>query len=366
MIIGARGSYRGTDKQGKYWEIPRNVDPAQDGTSLARHRPQLFDVSDALESVPMEEFDRRMEAVVPAQVIARIEHVLEAGTLLASKGLADDPPLELREWRRGMILSWSHARDLDVIHDALGHPRKLSDRHDVDEVVLAKHLKRGLDGMDRWYRDYVRTLDEGAWVNVGFFNPNLSASLYRWGDAREGVQNAMDAHRLSAHHNGSPEAPLDWVERAVNFVVHHIPREHWGIRHEPRGSWDDLEPRLATDPAIKDAEIGKVIARDAAKLYQLLEAEGKVVPWGLLKVPDTVPHSAIEHAFLVVKASNALRKLGADQGRFDDHNEAADPERVGRARKLLARLPDVLAHARQRGREDIATSCQRMLEESDA
>lgn len=366
MIIGARGYYKGTDKDGKYWEIPRNVDPARDGTTLAQHRPALFAVSEAPDSVPVEEFDQRMAAIVPPEVIARIEHVIEAGTWLASKGLADSPPLEPREWRRGMILSWSHARDLDVVHDALGHPRKLSDRHDVDEVVLAKHLKRGLDGMDRWYRDYVRTLDDGAWINVGFFNPNISASLHKWGDAREGIQNAMDAHRLSAHHNGSPEAPLDWVERAVNFVVHHIPREHWGIRHEPRGTWDDLEPRLATDNAIKNAEIGKVIARDAAKLYQLLESEGKVVPWGLLKVPDTVPHSAIEHAFLVVKASNTLSRLAADGVELDEHNEAADGARVARARKLLARLPEVMAHARKHGREDVVASYQRMSEEFDA
>jgi hypothetical protein len=307
-------------------------------------------VKEDADSVPLAEFDIRLENSVPADVLARIEHTVEAGHYLAKKGLADSPPVDVKAWRRGIILSWCHARDLIVVHDALGHPRAAIG-HDMDELALAKRLKeRVAANSDQWYKDYIGTLDEGAWVNVGFFNPHISASMFKWGDARGGVQNAMDAHRLSSHHQGTPERPLDWVERAVNFVVHHIPREHWGIRHEPRGGWQDLEARLSDDPAIKDAEIGKTIARDAAKMFELLELEGKVVPWQLLKLPNiSLTPSVIEHAHLVVMAANQLSFEISD----DDEDEARNPQRVLRAKALLAQVPAEIKVARELGRDEL-------------
>lgn len=363
MTTGTRGFYEGNDG-GKAWKLPRNVDPAQDGTRLAAHRPVIFDVGAAPDSVAIADFDQRLEATLPAETIARIDHVLEAGQFLATKGLADKPPIAVTEWRRGMILSCNHARDLDVIHDAMGHPRYLSNRHDLDEVVLAKHLQARLaaaqdSNADQWYVDYVRSLDEGAWVNVGFFNPHLSASMYKWGDAKKDKkQNAMEAHRLAAHHQGAAEAPLDWIERAVNFVIHHLPREHWGIRHEARGEYSDLEARLADDPSINKSEIGKVIARDATRLCELLEKEGKIVPWGLLDVPrDVVTPSMVEHAFLVSRAAPAqLEQLAA--GEVD---ETQEPARTQRARSILDRLPALLEAARNDGRHDLAAAYEEFL-----
>ena len=362
---GVRGYYEGTDKEGNFFRIPRNVDPAVDGIQLAAHHPRLFDVSAAPNSIPLDEFDAMVEAQVPSTVIERIDHVIEAGRFLAAKGLADSPPLIEREWRRGMILSWSHARDLVVAHDAIGHPRDVAG-HDTDEVVLGRHLQERLTPTaDQWYRDYVTSLDHGALVNVGFFNPHISASLYRWGDAKGGVQNAMDAHRLAAHHQGTPEHPLDWVERAVNFVVHHIPREHWGIRHEPRGEWSNLEARLAEDPSIKDAEIGKVIARDAAALFALLEKEGMVIPWQLLAVPHGVRSaSVIEHAHLVVLA--ARRHAGAARAlvsNLDDEDEARNPARVARAKAVIAALPKEIDLVAREGRHELARTYSKWLED---
>jgi hypothetical protein len=166
----------------------------------------------------------------------------------------------------------------------------------------------------------------------------------------------MDAHRLAAHHQGTPEHPLDWVERAVNFVVHHIPREHWGIRHEPRGEWSDLEDRLAEDPAIKGAEIGKVIARDAARLFELLEAEGKVVPWQLLAVPHGVrTASMIEHAHLVVLAARR-HSLSGEPGSEDEEDEARNPARVARAEAVLTGLRDEINQAALRGQHELAAA----------
>ncbi|MGG7605031.1 hypothetical protein [Massilia sp. BKSP1R2A-1] len=355
MSPGLRGYYEGTDGK-NVLRIARNCDPAIDGTSLAAHRPRIFDTDDEPDSVPIEEFDRRIEARVPAHVLARMDSVMRSAELLAQRGLADTPPLDRYEWRRGMILSWSHARDLATVLDALGHPRPTVDRHDLDEVVLGKHLKGRLGSADQWYIDYVSSLDDGAWVNVGFFNPHLSASMFKWGDARHGKQNAMDAHRLSSHHLGNPEAPLEWIERAANFVVHHIPREHYGIRHEPRGEFSQLEHVLATDTAIKDSEIGKAIARDVARLCELLEQEGKIIPWNLLKVPaDTLNVSLVEHAFLVASTADLPP---ADPIDADEYQRQLE-----RAKAVIARVPLEAEKAEAGGRGEIATVFRKLLRE---
>ena len=352
-IPGRRGIYAGSD--GARWlELPRNVDPVLDGISLAAHHPRLYSTDDALDSVPPDEFDARLTERVPNDVLSRIDAVIAAGIALAARGLADTPPLDLAEWRRGMILSWSHARDLGVIHDALGHPRATANRHDVDELALGVRLKARLTSADQWYIDYVTTLDDGAWVNVGFFNPHLSASMDKWGDAKNGKQNAMDAHRLSSHHQGTPESPVDWIERAANFVIHHIPREHRGIRHEPRGSYEQLEEVMATDRAIKDSEIGKSIARDVAAVCKLLEQEGKIVPWGLLAVPhDELTVSMVEHAFLVQSTSEL---------EFDDADEREEHHRsLVRAQSIIARVADEADRLEQTGDAAMASSYRGLL-----
>lgn len=353
MTPGRRGFYEGTDKGGHFWRIPRHTDPELDGLDLlSKDAKPIFDATIPPDTIEIREFDGLLKKSIPNQVLERINHVIEAGKLLAGRGLADAPPIDEYEWRRGIILSWCHSRDLELAHQALGHPRHLIGRHDVDECVLARHLRATAQTADPWYRDYVSSLDEGAWINVGFFNPNLSASLYKWGDARHGVQNAMDAHRLSAHHQGSEEYPLDWVERAVNFVVHHIPREHWGIRHEPRGEYSDLEDRLADDPAIKDAEIGKVIARDATRVFELLEKGGFTTPWAQLKLPqEELTPSVIEHAVCVLKAS----KSGPP-----DAEDAIAPRRAERAKSILARLPQIIEQAEAKGLVDLASAYRRL------
>lgn len=354
MTPGRRGFYEGTDKESRFWRIARHADPALDGLDLlSKDAKPIFDPTIPPDSIDTRAFDRLLEASMPAEVLDRIAHVIAAGKLLAERGLADRPPLDEYEWRRGIILSWCHSRDLELVHQALGHPRFLVGRHDIDECVLAKHLRKSAENADPWYRDYVSSLDDGAWINVGFFNPNLSASLYKWGDARHGVQNAMDAHRLSDHHQGSAEAPLDWVARAVNFVVHHIPREHWGIRHEPRGEYSELEARLADDPAIKDAQIGKVIARDATRMFELLEERGFTVPWGKLKVPEEeLTPSVIEHAACILQASRSEC--------LSDPEDAIAPRRVERAKAIFARLPEAIERAETDGLSDLAAAYRQL------
>ncbi len=178
--------------------------------------------------------------------------------------------------------------------------------------------------------------------------------MFKWGDAKQGKQNAIDAHRLSPHHLGNTENSVDWVERAANFVIHHVPREHHGIRHEPLGELSQLEERMATDSAIKSSEIGKAIARDVAKLCEMLEKEGKIVPWYLLKVPvHAITPSLVEHAFLV--ASTAGLK-------FEDSDEQKEHmTQLIRAKAVIAQVPEAATRAEAAGRADLASAYRELL-----
>jgi hypothetical protein len=179
--------------------------------------------------------------------------------------------------------------------------------------------------------------------------------MYKWGDAKQGKQNAMDAHRLLPHHLGNADGPVDWVERAANFVIHHIPREHHGIRHEPRGTFSQIEERMALDSAIKFSEIGKEIARDVAALCEMLEKEGKIVPWYLLKVPaEPLTPSLIEHAFLVASTAGQPPE---DPDEYEEHMT-----QINRAKAVIAQVPDAANRAEAAGRSDLAIAYRELLQ----
>jgi hypothetical protein len=137
-------------------------------------------------------------------------------------------------------------------------------------------------------------------------------------------------------------------------VIHHIPREHYGIRHEPRGEFSQLEERMATDSAIKSSEIGKAIARDVAKLCEMLEKEGKIVPWYLLKVPAyAITPSLVEHAFLVASTAGLT---------FEDPDEHEEHmAQLERARTVIAQVPEAAKRAKATGRADIASAYRELL-----
>ncbi|MBI5145829.1 MAG: LOG family protein [Thaumarchaeota archaeon] len=282
----AHGYYEDIDDEGNFHRIPRHVDPTIDGTRLVKSRPMLFLINELENEYTTAEFDQIIEGSIPLQVSKRIDNVILKANHLVTQGKAESVSKENQtQWRRGMILSWIHSRDIETIMESLGHPKELEGKHDIEEFVKAIHLKNRLGSTDPWYKDLILSFDDNEDVNIGFFNPNFSGSLFNWGFNKMGTQNAMDAHRLSDHHLGTPENPPNLVEKAVNFVIHHLPREHYGIRHEPRGDWDNLEEVMAVDHSTKNNPILRTIARDAAKMIKLLEEEGKITPWQLLN-PD--------------------------------------------------------------------------------
>lgn len=287
---GPRGLYQGSEFGGKTKTLPRFVDPAIDGTSLAKDIPAYF--AEMVENHPPnsltpDEFDALVYKSVPQEVFDRADETIRLAKIEYEKGLADKPPADEKAWKRWLVLSWVHSRDMTTVTTALGHPMMETGHHHVTELIKAKYAKAARLRSDPWYLRYLDTLDDEDMLNVGFFNPNTSASGFNWGFDSEGQQNAMNAHRYSNAHNGNPDDPTDWYLRSSSFVAHHI-REHMLVREEPRGDWSYAETRMSIDPAIKDYGLEKAIARDVIALDQLLEAEGKITPWQLLKVPDGI------------------------------------------------------------------------------
>ncbi len=114
----------------------------------------------------------------------------------------------------------------------------------------------------------------------------------------------MDPHRLSPHHNANSQEDIDFQKRAVNFLSHHMPREHMGVRHEARGDWEKLDHALTTDPAIRDSTLLKAIAQDAAKFYKAAETAGFTVPWQKLEVPEAVHFVQFDSAYQALQVNN--------------------------------------------------------------
>lgn len=275
--------YEGHDNHGDFHRIEKRIDPKTDGTRLAADYPVLFDINNLPKKMSVESFDQLIKHSIPQNILDQIEKVIATANSLAEQGQADPvAPENQDKWKRGMYLSWVHSRDMETIMAGLGYPKVLKSLHDLGETCKAKYLKKRISSADQWYIDYLMEHDDDDDVIIGFFNPNLSGSLYNWGLRKMGVQNAMDAHRLSDHHIGNPDNPLDFIEKAVNFVNHHIPREHYGIRHEPRGDWENIEEIMIVDHSTRNNPLLRLISRDAAIMFQLLEKEGKIVPWQLL------------------------------------------------------------------------------------
>jgi hypothetical protein len=275
--------YTGHGRQGEIVHLPRFFDPTSPAMGAVEHE-QLFAV-ETTGLVEVDEFHSMLEASVPREVRDQIDHVLEEAQRLYSIGLAAECPADLVNWRRTLIQTWCHSRDMTVIMHALGYPKVCTGIHDIEEYALSKHVKKtARPDTSEWYQRWCATLEDDTSVNIGYWNPHLCASLCNWGSDKFGAQDAMHAHRLSEHHLGNPDTTPDVVEHGVNFVVHHLPREHFGVRHLPLGDWVDLNSAIEHTPLMQVSTIEQQIAADAAAVLQALEKEGKVTPWQLLKV----------------------------------------------------------------------------------
>lgn len=297
---------------------------------------------------------RGMNRVTGKTVLKRIDATLDEAVRLADKANPEAAPIPnhskvarkqyLTAMRRFMIQTVLHTMDLTKVHTAMGFNSKkypqLNEtlKHDMVERVPLKDLAWQLERrvhepwMENWLRaeikaqrsDLLKGNETAAELyaialnnpeltfNCSALNPHYTTAMYRWGDSREDANSLMDPHRLSPHHNGNSAQPVDFQKRAVNFLSHHMPREHMGIRHESRGSWDTAKPgdfgklehALSTDPAIRESDILKSIARDASRFFRAMEEKGFAVPWHKLKVPDAPEFVRLDGAYQALQNNN--------------------------------------------------------------
>lgn len=277
--------YHGRDLLGRLRELP----PFSTSTPP---RPRF---SELPKPMSPEAFARWLAASTPDAVHERIERLFARARELAADGVADRPPAP-GTWTRHAILAWHHAEDMEVLMSALGQPKALAGVHDLTETAPGKRIKEqlvrdepwfvaaGLHRVDDWYRRWAMSLEDEEEVVIGYFNPHLAASFHNRGLDPSGPANASQAHLLSDHHFGHPEAPMDVVEQAVNFITHQLPREHMGVHHQPLGEWHQLSSVLERDPQAKASDLLRSLVADIAPLYAALEAEGHLVPWSCLRL----------------------------------------------------------------------------------
>ncbi|MBX7101483.1 MAG: hypothetical protein K1X89_27460 [Myxococcaceae bacterium] len=295
--------------------IARRMDPDIQHTSLVKDEPNRYASLSARpdKSVKPDEFRAELRKIVESTAegraaVKQIREVMAEAERLASLDppLAAEPPKDKEAWFDFMLNSYLHAQDLRVWMKALGFGGSSVGNHDLDEMVPVKDLKWMMKDKfsEPWFENYVKSLPDDAEVNCGFLNPNYAAAGYMWGYAALDANRMMNLHRLACHHSGNTQEEIYWVEKALNFMVHHAPLEDFGVRHEPAGDLAHLQIAMENDPAMKTSGIGKAIIKDALKLWVELTNEGKITPW--LKI-DRKPHDGFLNT---PKAEGSYKTLG--------------------------------------------------------
>lgn len=324
----------------------------------------------------------------------------------------DNPKLRahfLTMLKRFAIQAVFHSRDLTTVHVAMGHdPKKEKQldetlRHDLVEPAPLKDLVWQLERrphepwMEAWVRAEVQAqapellksvpegdaralfevvkANDGLTFNCSALNPRNLVAMFRWGDSREDCNVLIDPHRLSPHHNGSSKTDVDFQQRAINFLSHHMPREHMGVRHEQRGEWDTkgpggevvpfgkLELAFETDRAISGSTVLQAIAREGARFFRAAEEKGFTVPWQKLKVPNGAEFVQLDHAYQTLQANNrAADDLYATQrARAEAGIERVGPAAALRAEAVLAALDGLGPSATAKAVESLEASVAELL-----
>jgi hypothetical protein len=233
---------------------------------------------------------------IPGSEWERIQAVICDAEAAARQGLASpfpDDEAGRRALRRALTCSWLHSRDVEFVMTALNYPLSAAGRHDMEEDVPARDVLDAIAGKraqghaySGWLIRWLDGLDPGGVVNVGFLNPHLTVSTWRWhpDDPR---QDAMDVHRASSHHQGDLADRYDPIEATVNNLLH--AREGIdGIQKTPVESWAVLESRVATRAdarALAKSDWGASFLPEVVDLLRALEEEGWATPWGLVEAP---------------------------------------------------------------------------------
>jgi predicted Rossmann-fold nucleotide-binding protein len=309
---GRLAPYEGHDSNGNPVVVERRVDVTHDASEiiaeLTSKYGSFFDVAN-IGRVTAAQLDEIITASLPQAVLDLIDGVIADARTASGDGKGEpfDYPPNTRDrasqapfeqgFRRALILSYAHSRDMELLMDGFGRleqPNQYYGVHDIYELLPAKTVRTRLKQSASWYVDWINSLGDDDQVNVGFFEPRTSAIVYKYGFDKNAFQNGLDGHRLVAHHLGSAPAPIDWVERAINFVYHHLPREHRGILQRPQRPWEFMEDEIAVNHLSRDVTILHEIIRDSADLISRAEAAGLITPWHLLDLSGEL-HGSADH-----------------------------------------------------------------------
>lgn len=288
------GEITGIGRNGRGYVLPRRA-AADAGAALTlpprAGDPPFSDLARADdESLTEEAFMDAAEATLPeparrqlGQVLARAEAA--ARSLLAAPFPGSDA--DRSALRRSLACTWLHARDMDTALAAMGYPLLLEGVHDLEDLVPAREVigavTRGLQGgavYSEWLLRWLARLDPLGVVNVGFANPNLTVGLWHWSESAQ-LQNAMDVHRIAAHHQGDSGDRYDPVEATMNNLLH--AREGiYGVQKTPVMTWTVIDDQMATHAgarALAKSSWGASFLADAIPIVRRLEAQGALMPW---------------------------------------------------------------------------------------
>lgn len=289
------GLLTGLGRNGRGYVLPRRNGGAYRQQPPSGYTPHFDDLARRPPgSLTDEQFMATAEATIPAAEWGLLDAALNLAEAEAKVGLAapfPDCPRDRADLRHALACSWLHSRDLDVVMAAVGYPLPATGVHDLTECVPAEDvivaISRALDRGARyseWFLRWVQRLDRRGAVNVDFLNPNLTVGTWRWRADADMPQDAMDAHRVSAHHDGDGNARYDPVEATVNNLLH--ARESvYGVQKSPVLGWAELAERTATQvgaEAVAKSGWGGPFIRDAIPVVRFLEDTGYVMPWGVV------------------------------------------------------------------------------------
>ncbi len=245
------------------------------------------------------ELVRLCQGSIPADQVARVNQCIVDAEHAASEGLAAPFPgsdEERFKLRLTLVVSWLHSRDVEHVMRALGYYLPATGIHDIEEWVPAREIQRAIKnnqetgtGYSDWLLRWVEGLNPDDSINVGCLNPVLAAGMWRW-TPNAVMQDAMDVHRVSSHHQGDGNERYDPIEAAINNVLHQ--REGTlGIRKEPIQGWKKMLQSVERDTraeALAKSSVGRQALRDAIEAAIVLEASGCLTPWGLVVGADFV------------------------------------------------------------------------------
>ncbi len=358
------------------------------------------------------DFKKSLREVVEAtpggkEIVAKIREVMAKAEEEYQAGRAAEPPADKEAWFDFLLDSYLHSHDLRIWLKALGFGSTSVEGHDLVEMVPLKDVEWQMQGryVEPWFKNYVEEekrkglaaglREDEIMVNCSFLNPNYAAAGYLWGFSALSANWIMNLHRLSCHHAGNTHEEIFWIEKALNFMIHHVPLEDFGVRHEEAGMFSklvkegviqksDLDPEnlspekmfdllekslhyaMEHDPAMSTSEIGKAIIRDAWKVWKELAQRGYVQPWQMAR-----PRQPNDAYPLTPKLEGSYRQLQvqtrAGKHMFDAASKAlaaavgqASPDVRAQAERLSLSLVQ-LRDSMSTSRADTKVECEAIV-----